>query len=95
MYAIRSYYVKELARIYFSGRYRRRHFDHKTKIFSGKNHSIGFCKESFGFIKEGDISERVMKRRNRSHLTEIENNWNSEQVILYRKQIKLFRNNFV
>jgi len=85
--------MKELARIYFSGRYRRRHFDHKTKIFSGKNHSIGFCKESFGFIKEGDISERVMKRRNRSHLTEIENNWNSEQVILYRKQIKLFGKN--
>jgi len=82
--------IKELTRTYFRGRYRKKHFDHKTNIFSGKNHSIGFCKESFGYINEENISERIMKRRNRSHLTEIENDWIGEKVILYRKQIKLF-----
>jgi len=82
--------IKELTRVYFSGRYRKRHFDHKTQIFSGKKHSIGYCKESFSYIDEKEISERVMKRRNRSHLTEIENNWIGEKVILYRKQIKLY-----
>ncbi len=82
--------IKELTRIYFSGKYRKSHFDHKTQIFSGKKHSIGYCKESFSFIQEENISARVMKRRNRSHLTEIENNWIGEKVILYRKHIKLY-----
>ena len=81
--------IKELTRIYFSGKYRKRHFDHKTKIFSGKKNSIGYCKESFSFINEKNINARIMKRRNRSHLTEIENSWIGEKVILYRKQIKL------
>ncbi len=82
--------IKELTRVYFSGKYRKRHFDHKTQIFSGKRQSIGYCKESFNFIDEENISYRIMKRRNRSHLTEIENNWIGEKVILYRKKIKLY-----
>lgn len=82
--------IKELTRIYFSGKYRKSHFDHKTQIFSGEKHSIGYCKESFSFINEENINARIMKRRNRSHLTEIENSWIGEKVILYRKQIKLY-----
>lgn len=82
--------IKELMRVYFSGKYRKKHFDHKTKIFSGKKHSIGYCKESFSYIDEENISDRIMKRRNRSHLTEIENDWIGEKVILYRKKIKLY-----
>ncbi|RLD80366.1 MAG: hypothetical protein DRJ07_10535 [Bacteroidetes bacterium] len=82
--------IKEISRVYFSGKYRRGHFDHKTQISSGKKHNIGYCKESFSYIDEEKISARIMKRRNRSHLTEIENNWIGEKVILYRKQIKLY-----
>ena len=82
--------IKELTRVYFSGRYRKKHFDHKTDIFTNKKHAIGQFKESFSYISEKNIPERVMKRRNRSHLTEIENDWVGENVILYRKRIKLY-----
>jgi len=82
--------IKELSRAYFSGKYRKKHFDHKTDIFSSKAHKVGQFKESFSYIDEKDIPERVLKRRNRSHLTEIENDWMGEKVILFRKRIKLY-----
>jgi len=82
--------IKELIRIYFSGKYRKTHFDHKTKIYSGKKNNIGQCRENFSYIKDEHIPERIKKRRNRSHLTEIENNLQGETTILYRKHIKLY-----
>lgn len=82
--------IKELTRAYFSGKYRKKHFDHKTEIFSSENYKVGQFKESFSYIEEKDIPERVLKRRNRSHLTEIENDWLGEKVILFRKRIKLY-----
>ncbi|MBN1251575.1 MAG: hypothetical protein JXR51_04640 [Bacteroidales bacterium] len=82
--------IKELARIYFSGRYRKNKFDHKRKIYSGKNNNVGYCRESFSYISEENIPKSISKRRNRSHLTEIENNWLGETTILYKKHIKIY-----
>ena len=64
-------------------------FDHKTRIYSNPEHPIGYCRESFDFVDEAKVPDRVMKIRARDHITEIESDWVIEDVLRYRKRIKL------
>jgi hypothetical protein len=64
-------------------------FDHKTRIYSNPHHPIGYCRESFDFVDEAKVPDRIMKIRARDHITEIESDWVSESVLRYRKRIKL------
>jgi hypothetical protein len=86
--------IKELLRFYFSGRIKKLFFDHKVKIYDDKKKILGHCKESFAFLKEKYISLGVLKIRNRKHITEIENGWMKEKIILYRKRVKIFAKSF-
>lgn len=81
--------IKELTRFYLGHQMQRFLFDFKTKIYSDSLKWIGHCKESFDFIKERKIPAKVFAIRNRDHITEIENDWLEENVLLYRKYIKI------
>jgi hypothetical protein len=81
--------IKEMLRVYFSRMVSSVLFDHKTRIYSDPRHPIGHCRESFDFIDEAKVPDRVMKIRDRDHITEIESDWVSESVLRYRKRIKL------
>ena len=81
--------IKELLRVYFSRKVSGLLFDHKTRIYSDTRSPIGHCRESFDFVDEVKVPERVMKIRDRDHITEIESDWLSENVLRYRKRIKL------
>lgn len=81
--------IKELLRVYFSEKVSSVLFDHKTRIYSNLRRSIGHCRESFDFIDEGKVPDRIMKVRNRDHITEIESDWVSESILRYRKRIRL------
>jgi hypothetical protein len=81
--------IKELLRVYFSKKISSVLFDHKTRIYSNPHRPIGHCRESFDFIDEAKVPERVMKIRDRDHITEIESDWVSESVLRYRKRIRL------
>jgi hypothetical protein len=81
--------IKELLRVYFSRKVSSLLFDHKTRIYSDPGHPIGYCRESFDFVDEAKVPDRIMKIRDRDHITEIESDWVSESVLRYRKRIKL------
>jgi hypothetical protein len=81
--------IKELLRVYFSKKISSALFDHKTRIYSSTHHPIGHCRESFDFIDEAKVPDRIMKIRDRDHITEIESDWISENILRYRKRIKL------
>ena len=83
--------IKELLRVYFSRKVAGLLFDHKTRIYSDARNPIGHCRESFDFVDEAKVPERIMKIRDRDHITEIESDWLSENVLRYRKRIKLSR----
>ncbi len=83
--------IKEFMRSYLGNKLRRILFDHKVNIFYSPKEKIGWCKESFSFIADSKIPAKIMKLRNRDHITEIENGWLGEKTILYRKRTKLFR----
>ena len=81
--------IKELLRVYFSKKISNVLFDHKTRIYNNPRQPIGHCRESFDFIDEAKVPQRIMKIRDRDHITEIESDWMSESVLRYRKRIKL------
>lgn len=82
--------IKELVRYYLAGKLSKHLFDHKTSI-DINNHKIGWCKESFDFVQEDSIPSNVAKIRNRSQTMKIENTFDLEKIILYRKHIRINR----
>ena len=87
--------IKELFRYYFGMRIRKLFFDHRTKILNDDQKVIGISKSSFDFVKESKIKPEVVKVRDRDHITEIENGWVKEKIILYRKEIKIYYKKFI
>ena len=81
--------IKEMLRVYLSRKVSSLLFDHKTRIYSDPRHPIGYCRESFDFVDEAKVPDRIMKIRDRDHMTEIQSEWVSEGVLRYRKRIKL------
>lgn len=82
--------LKDLARFYLAHRWGRRFFDTKTSI-SLDEHKIGWHKEGMDFIGEKKVPAEVLKIRQRSAILEAENRNNQEQIILYRKLVRLNR----
>lgn len=82
--------MKDLARYYLAHRWGRRFFDTKTDI-SLNNRSIGWHKEGMDFISERKVPAEVLRLRQRSAILEAENRNNQEQIILYRKLVRLRR----
>lgn len=82
--------IKELARYLLAHRVGRRFFDIKTKVSLNENR-IGWSKEGMDFIDEKKVPSEVLRMRQRSSILEAENRNNSEQIILYRKLVRLRR----
>jgi hypothetical protein len=81
--------IKEMLRKYFSRKVSSMLFDHKTRIYSNPHQPIGHCRESFDFVDEAKLTDRIIEIRDRAHIAEIESDWASEDVLRYRKRIKL------
>lgn len=83
--------IKELLRKFLNTKIRRFFSDRQQQIFSDASASerIGTCRESFDFARENLLPTAVWRLRSRDHLTEIENGWVGETIILYRKRITL------
>ncbi len=82
--------IKELFRYYFASHLGHRYFDHKTEI-SLNNITIGISKEGMDFIPEKKVLSNVMKIRSRSPILEVNNRYDTEKIILYRKILYLDR----
>ncbi len=82
--------IKEWLRRYFNEQMQHFLFDHKTDIFYHPKKIVGWCKENSDFVKEDQIPEKIVKIRNRDHITEIENGHLQEKIIQYRRQIHIF-----
>ncbi len=86
--------IKDVISIYLGAKLRNRLFDHKRKFYFNARETLGWWKESFTFLKTDKIPDTIVKLRARDHITEIENDWVGEKIILYRKQVKLFKRRF-
>ena len=81
--------IKEILRIYFNQGLSKWFFDRKKQIFHNFKNKMGVCKESFNYIKESKVPKEIMRIRKRDRFTNIDNSLVGEDIILYRKYIKL------
>lgn len=86
--------IKDFIRIYLGTKLRTRLFDHRRKIYFNGKEKLGWLKESFAFLKSKNLPDTIVKLRAKDHITEIENDWVGEKVILYRKQVKILNREF-
>ncbi len=82
--------IKDLGRYYFAHRLGRSYFDHKT-IINLNDNNIGWSKEAVDFISQDKVPDEVTRVRNRSAILEADNRNNMEKVILYRKLVRINR----
>ena len=80
--------IKEIMRYYFSTQLDKRYFDTKRELEIMRQ-KIGWTKDSFGFVSESKVPEKVMTMRKRTPLVEAENKVYNEKIILYRKLVEL------
>ncbi len=64
-------------------------FDFKYKLFIEGNRKVGNIRESFDFIKRKEIPKDVFNLREKFRTPEFDNKFHKENVILYRKKIRL------
>lgn len=97
MALILSYMFKDRVKVLFGAYFKQFlhlfYFDHKTNFYSDRGQKVGYYKESANYISEKDVSSKIMRLRNRQHITDIENNWMGEKILLYQKKTKLYSKN--
>jgi len=79
--------IKDWLKLYFSTKLRRFIHDYKTRILGENGEQVGFCRESFSFLKAGDVPREITEIRHKAYLSDLENGCFGEQVILARKQV--------
>lgn len=86
--------IKDFISTYLGTKLRTRLFDHRRKIYFNAKEKLGWCRESFTFLKSEKLPGTIVKLRAKDHITEVENDWVGEKVILYRKQVKILNRKF-
>ena len=79
--------IKDWLKLYFSTKLRRFIHDYKTRVLGENGEQVGFCRESFSFLKAGDVPREITEIRHKAYLSDLENGCFGEQVILARKQV--------
>ncbi|MDU1891862.1 MAG: hypothetical protein E6767_14335 [Dysgonomonas sp.] len=80
--------IKEMMRYYFASKLGKKYFDTKLNL-SIRKQEIGWLKEAFDYIEENKLPEEVRSIRARTPLVEAENQVYDEKIMLYRKWVKL------
>ncbi len=83
--------IKELTKIYLEKWLSRRVSDSKTSFYDQDGHRMGVCREMVRFVPSDQVPKNILELRNKDHLTELANFWQSETIIQYRKNVSLFR----
>ncbi len=82
--------IKELMRGYFSQKIQSKFYDHKTDIFvNSRDKNIGFAKERVSFVSQKYLTSSIKKLRNIDRITALDNLATGENILLYRKNIKI------
>lgn len=81
--------IKDLSKIYLLEFAKHFFYDYKTILMTNLT-KIGFCRETFLFLKENNLPPEIVKIRNKNYFSELENGFLGENVISYKKYIKIF-----
>ena len=65
-------------------------YDYKTILFTSFKRKIGICRELFSFTTEDKIPQMVNRIRNKDYIVELENGYTPEEIICYKKYIRIY-----
>jgi hypothetical protein len=85
--------IKDLIKYYFANKLGSRFFDNVISI-RVDNKKLGWCKEGFDYITFSKVFPYILDKRGRTSLLEV-NRGIEEQVILYRKRVRLKREKLI
>lgn len=87
--------IKDVVRDYLSNKLLRYFYDQKTQISTGsRKRNIGNTRENFSFTKSKLIDEDIKSLRNHDPISKIREYSVGEEIIHYRKKVKLFPRRF-
>jgi len=82
--------MKDLTRYYFSSRLRKRLYDHIILIKPKNGKRLGFIKEGISITDYENLSKDITNLREQKHLTPVEFFRKAENVVVYKKYVKLY-----
>ncbi len=82
--------LKDLSRMFFSSKLRKRLYDHIISIKPKNGRNLGFLKEGFVIRKYKSINNEIKNLREQEHLTDVEYFRKAENILVYKKYVKLF-----
>lgn len=81
--------LKEMSKIYMIDFLKKYMYDYKTVLMTNLT-KIGFCRETFTFLKEKNLPKEIVKIRNKDYFAELDNGYVGENVIYSKKYIKVY-----
>ncbi len=65
-------------------------YDYKTSLTTSFDSKIGFCREIFNFITEEKLPQTINRIRNKDYIDELNNGYTAEDIIYYKKKIRIY-----
>ncbi|MCK4981748.1 MAG: hypothetical protein KAS17_02430 [Victivallaceae bacterium] len=82
--------VKEITKSVMVKILRKYIYDYKTRLTTSFERKIGFCREIFSFITEDKLPQMINRIRNKDYINELENGYTPEEIIYYKKYIRIY-----
>lgn len=82
--------IKEVTKIIMLKILRRYIYDYKTILMTSSDKKIGICREIFNFITKDKLPQMVQRIRNKNYIDELENGYTPEEIIYYKKYIRIY-----
>jgi hypothetical protein len=82
--------IKEISKNIMLKILRKYVYDYKTFLTTSFNRKIGFCRELFNFITEDRLPQMVKRLRNKDYIGELSNGYTPEEIIYYKKYIRVY-----
>jgi hypothetical protein len=86
--------IKDITKYYLNIKLRSFIFDHVTNLYNSARQKVGICKESFGFVDISKVPSGILNLKNKDLVTKIDPESIEEDVILYKRQIKIYSKPF-
>ena len=82
--------IKEITKAIMVKILRKYIYDYKTDLMTSFNKKIGFCREIFSFITKDKLPQMINRVRNKNYIDELENGYTDEEIIYYKKHIRIY-----
>jgi hypothetical protein len=82
--------IKEITKSILVKLLRKFVYDYKTSLRTSFDSKVGFCREIFNFITENKMPQIINRIRNKDYIDELNNGYTAEQIIYYKKYIRIY-----